>query len=419
MIELVDTLPDINVAPAEFKRLLGFPREKVLRDRSRELADWARAWYARNGHPWVYARQCERLEIVNDTILIDGVTFHSPRLLKMFHEAQADSAILVALSAGPEIEAAALDAWNAEKPDDYFFLETFGSAIVEHLTANTGARLCSWAEPRGLAVLPHYSPGYPEWDINEQPRLLDLIKKCRSQKLPAALEAFDTGMLRPKKSLLALFGLTHKTELVRKLTDLTPCENCSYQPCQFRRSPYAGAPTSVTELETFRDDDEDAIEEEAPLAEPLTQNATYSVSPKALARWAKERLTLNENSDGSIDALFKYEGTTCGNRPFFYHYRIQLAPRAQGYIIRDQSCAPAPGDEAHRYQCRYMSNAEHLMVAIDHEKPLQGQPINDILSWQRPTAGAGCYCEPSSRKHKWGIVLETVHYALAQREKMT
>src|SRR5205823_7601728 len=111
MIELVDTLPDINVAPAEFKRLLGFPREKVLRDRSRELADWARAWYARNGHPWVYARQCERLEIVNETILIDGITFHSPRLLKMFHEAQADSAILVALSAGREIETAALDAW--------------------------------------------------------------------------------------------------------------------------------------------------------------------------------------------------------------------------------------------------------------------------------------------------------------------
>ena len=67
--------------------------------------------------------------------------------------------------------------------------------------------------------------------------------------------------------------------------------------------------------------------------------------------------------------------------------------------------------------CRYMNNAEHLMVAIDHEKPLLGQPLNDVLAWQRPATGAGCYCEPASRKHKWGLVLETIHYALVQQEK--
>jgi hypothetical protein len=27
---------------------------------------------------------------------------------------------------------------------------------------------------------------------------------------------------------------------------------------------------------------------------------------------------------------------------------------------------------------------------------------------------AGCYCEPDSRQHKWGLVLETIHYALAR-----
>ena len=40
MIELLDTIPDINVQPAEYKRLLGFPRERVLEGRSRELAEW-------------------------------------------------------------------------------------------------------------------------------------------------------------------------------------------------------------------------------------------------------------------------------------------------------------------------------------------------------------------------------------------
>jgi hypothetical protein len=64
-----------------------------------------------------------------------------------------------------------------------------------------------------------------------------------------------------------------------------------------------------------------------------------------------------------------------------------------------------------------MNNKEHLMVAIDHEKPLHGQRLDDVLAWERPLMGAGCYCEPASRKHKWGIVLETIHYALAQEQK--
>jgi hypothetical protein len=66
-----------------------------------------------------------------------------------------------------------------------------------------------------------------------------------------------------------------------------------------------------------------------------------------------------------------------------------------------------------------MTNSEHLMVAIDHEKPLLGQRLNDVLTWQRPLIGPACHCEPASRKHKWGLVLETIHYALARRESVT
>src|SRR5438105_2050410 len=109
MLELLDTLPDINVSPAEYKRLLGFPREHILAGRARDLA--------------------------------------------------------------------------------------------------------------------------------EQPRLLALIKDRRSG-LPFALDCLDSGMLRPKKSQLAVFGLTAHTEKVRRLTDLIPCESCTFASCEFRRAPF-------------------------------------------------------------------------------------------------------------------------------------------------------------------------------------
>ena len=66
--------------------------------------------------------------------------------------------------------------------------------------------------------------------------------------------------------------------------------------------------------------------------------------------------------------------------------------------------------------CGFMENAEHLMAAVDAEKPLLGQPLNRVLSWESATSAAGCYCQASDRMHKWRLVLETIHYALAQRE---
>ncbi|HEX3358313.1 MAG TPA: hypothetical protein VHS31_15170 [Tepidisphaeraceae bacterium] len=414
MIELIDTFPDVNVDPAEYKRLLGYPPERVLEGRARELADLTRAWYAKNGKPWVYARQVETLQIINGSILIEGTTFSSPRLQKTLQEAEAHSAILVAVSAGPELEREAQQCWADEKPDEYFFLEVFGSAVVEHLTTMTGARLCAWAERDGMAVLPHYSPGYPEWDISQQPELRGLMKS-----LPAArgVEVMESGMLRPKKSLLAVFGLTRHIDRVRKLSDLIPCENCSFSPCQYRRASYRRTRVpSETELLAIPSNKSEDVSSIAPALDHL---AKYLVNIKALERWAGERLELKFHHDGTIDAMFRYEGTTCSNmgRALVFHYHVKLGRREEGYPIREQKCRPAPGDEGHRFMCRYMNNAEHLMTAIDHEKPLLGRPLNEVISWHRPMMGSGCYCEPEHRMHKWGLVLETIHFALVRWEK--
>jgi hypothetical protein len=416
MIELIDTFPDTNVQPAEYKRLLGFPRDRVLSGRSRDLAEWARSWYTKNGRPWVYARQADKLELSYGSIVIDGVSFTSTRLRDTLGRAEADGAVLVALSAGSEIEAEARRAWEEEKPDEYFFLEIFGSAVVEHLAMMTGARLCAWADGQSLAVLPHYSPGYSEWDVAEQAKLFELIARGRNQPPLSGIHVLDSGMLRPKKSLLAVFGLTRHTDRVRRLTELVPCENCSYAPCQYRRAPYTRAPEHSQSEFPIESEVEPA--ETALVAVPLDRDAKYVVNTKALKRWSQERLKLRPRPDGSIDALFLYEGTTCTNmgRPLAFHYTVKLGPREQGYPILEQHCSPAPHDQGHTFMCRYMTNAEHLMVAIDKERPLLGRPLNDVLTWQRPTTGAGCYCEPADRKHKWGLVLETIHYALLQQE---
>lgn len=406
-LELAGTLDRVDVLAEEYARLLGYPKGWTLEGRPLELAEWARDWYAEHGRPWIYARQAGSFTLTEGALCIDGARFTTPRLAKTLEQAAAHSVILVGVSAGAEAEEEARRCWESERPDEYFFLEIYGSAVVEHLTALAGARLCDWAEQNGMAVLPHASPGYPEWDVAEQPQLLELLRQTRREPWPGALEVLESGMLRPKKSQLAVFGLTRHTERVQRLTALNPCESCTFGPCRYRRAPYRRPPRSCGEP--------------LPAMTILDPEAQYSVNRKALARWAAERLSFHTEEDGSVDAVFRYDGTTCTNmgRPLAFDYRVKLGPRADGYPIREEACAPAAGDAGHTFMCQYIENPDGLMSAIEQEKPLHGERLNAVLGWQREASGAGCFCTSASRDHKWGLVLETLHYALVQKERET
>ncbi len=119
---MISLVPDVNIDPAEYQRLLGYPSDYVMEGRSLELSGNARAWYARHGSPWLYAREAGSLAVAGETIAIEGAEFHSARLSRTLAEAGADGAVLVGVGAGPEVEEETRRLWVEEKPDEYFFL---------------------------------------------------------------------------------------------------------------------------------------------------------------------------------------------------------------------------------------------------------------------------------------------------------
>jgi len=56
--------------------------------------------------------------------------------------------------------------------------------------------------------------------------------------------------------------------------------------------------------------------------------------------------------------------------------------------------------------CQYLENPSRLMAAIDHEKPLDGKHLEEVLAWRPETNSAGCFCTSTSRDHKWKLVFE-------------
>jgi hypothetical protein len=402
MIESLIARPDCQVQEAEYRRLLGYPRNHLPGEWAQELSAWARQWYAEHGRPWVYFREAE-LVVTDASLRLDGREFRSEKLHEHLRGSGCRRAMLVAVSAGRACEEHARRLWQDAKPDEYFFLEIFGSAVVEHLVAATNGRLCDLAERDGLIAVPHYSPGYNDWDVAEQNKLFDLIVLGAKPPLPEPLEVLPSGMLRPKKSLLCVFGLAPRDGKLLGLPQWTPCRNCSFTPCKYRRVPYRGAPAHV---------------EGAPPAEaqtsPRPPEVKYSVNPRALQKWTQERVRLHRRGDGTVEAHFRFDGTTCSNlgRPLAFDYRVTLSALEQGCTILQADCRPAPGDEGHTQMCTFLSDAANLMQAVAHEKPLLGRPLREVFNWQRTPAPAGCLCTADSRAHKWGLVFEVIHYAL-------
>ena len=248
MFELIESRPDCNVQEAEYKRLLGFPASYVLEGRPRLLADEARQWYAQHGRPVALCstnRCCLKLD--GQRLHFNGTAFSSQQLHDNFDDAKP-TAHYWPWSAPAECEERARAFWQEGKPDEYFFMEMYGSAVVEHLITVASGRISTGRTGRGWSRCPHYSPGYSGWDVADQTKLWALIRHGNGSSFPGELTVMDTGMLKPKKSLLALFGLTRHVERVRHLAKLIPCENCSLSPCRSRRSPYRNSPPQIEDV---------------------------------------------------------------------------------------------------------------------------------------------------------------------------
>lgn len=404
-METHDTQPEHQVQDAEYLRLLGYPPGHEPGARVRELMAWARAWYGEHGRPWVYLRRVEYREN-GERLRLDGVEFDSRRLHEHLRQHDARSAVLLAVSAGRECEEHARALWEQGRPDEYFFLEIFGSAVVEDLVARTSGRICDLAGPQGLMAIRHYSPGYTGWDVAEQNKLFHLISQGMSGSFPGPLEVLSSGMLRPKKSLLAVFGLAPTNGQVAPDARATPCENCGFSPCRYRRAPYRHAAGPVSGR---------------PKVRPETGPAPprYTVNARALRKWATERVSLTPQADGTLEAVFRFDGTTCSHQPLAFDYRVRLSRPADGHVILDSSCRPAPDDEGHKLTCSYLADAGDHLREIAADRPLLGRPLDEVFAWSRETAPAGCHCAAASRAHKWGLALEAIHYALGIRRDGT
>ena len=411
-------LEKVEVAHAEFVRLLGLPPEYEMQGRVAELAEWARNWYGENGQPWIHSHHISELNLEEESVQLDGQRLYGKGLIERLKTAKSKEAILIAVSAGHEVVEAAQEFWRDDQPDKYYFLESYASAVVEHLMTHAGAALCGWAEEQEKFVLPHYSPGYQGWDLQDQLSMFEIFTSGNGHDLKGRLEVMSSGMLVPKKSQIALFAVTEDRAKVEKYKTLVPCERCSFSPCAFRRAPYVSEDWQQIDGQSTMEFLQKETSKSAP---PLTQDTSYEFSLRGIRLWAETRLQLEELDNGQRCAKFKFNGSTCTNMgwPLEFEYEVVIDSAQEQYRILEMNCRAGTLHEGYKKMCSYIEKGEELTRRIAQEKPLIGQPLNDVLGWDANINPAGCLCSLSNRNHKWKVMLQTLHYAMVQHAKNT
>lgn len=228
--------PGEQIPAEEYARLLGYPAGRALDGRVGQLADASREWYRQHGRPWAHGREVGIERIDGRSIEVaGGVTLESPVLAGRLAGARAETLIVAAVSAGPEVDDRTADLWSRERPDEAFFLDRFGAAVAEYLARIVGDGLRSAEGDR--TVLPGYSPGYDGWELEQQHQVHTLLTADPDRPLPGPLELLDSGMLLPKSSLLAVFGTTADMQLATQAWARHKCAWCSLARCDFRTVP--------------------------------------------------------------------------------------------------------------------------------------------------------------------------------------
>jgi hypothetical protein len=372
-----------DVPDRAIKRHLGLPRAAPIDEPLEARIAAAREWYRAHGGPWAHAARREIRGLENGAVVLEGdVRLESPLLAAGFRESGARAIVVLGASAGGAVDDAIAARWHDGAPDEAMVLHAFAAALVERVRWRFGVRLGALLGGGGDVMLPHYSPGYEGWSLEGQAAALAALGE------PGPLRLLDSGGLQPARSTLAVFGVASRSIASGALAGFW-----------FRaRSLYDGGRSEAA-------------------APP--RPAGYGFPERALEKWTRERLTVSRPDLGRIDAAFRFDGKTCTNlgRALAIDYRVALRTAA-GAAARIEAlrCAPAAGDAGHRATCAFIADPEGFPALLAETPPLIGASLDDALAWSPDSSPSGCLCQPSSRSHKWRLVLHTLHFALARAE---
>lgn len=166
--------------------------------------------------------------IKDDTVhLEDGIGFKSPILAKVLEHCDTLILFIATIGSALEEEAARLNEDN--RLTRAYILDRLGSLTAEHVVNDFYGNMKHHYAQKGYGVTLRFSPGYCDWPITEQRKLLHLVD---AEMIGVTVN--ESCLMRPRKSVSGVFGLFPQAVNGKKPV-YNPCVHCDKKDCNARR----------------------------------------------------------------------------------------------------------------------------------------------------------------------------------------
>jgi len=162
-----------------------------------------------------------------DLVISPGVRLRSRKMSRTMRS--CDSVKVFVATIGQKVEKEIQKLTEENRVSDASILDAIASVAVENTVEKVQLRIENALEKQGKRTTLRFSPGYCDWNIQEQEKVFSVIDSD-----PIDVSLTETCLMRPRKSVSGVFGIG-KTDDLRK-RNLNPCLQCGMKRCTVRRS---------------------------------------------------------------------------------------------------------------------------------------------------------------------------------------
>jgi hypothetical protein len=217
-------LSDINLDPAGIERFMGYkqgeapePFPQLIREVLEEVKPYCDI---RGGYRIFDKMNLDRksylLSLEDQTFLIKRIISNQLR--------KAQKAALFTCTAG-----AGIGNWSKELMHEGdlmkgYVVDVIGSELVEAAMDRIQDELEEEMKQQGMGITDRYSPGYCDWQVDEQPKLFSLLPEnfC-------GVRLSESCLMYPIKSVSGIIGIGSKTERKGYICNFCNMKNCIYR----------------------------------------------------------------------------------------------------------------------------------------------------------------------------------------------
>lgn len=156
-----------------------------------------------------------------------GICFKSPILAKVLEH--CDTLILFIATIGSALEEEAARLNEDKRLTRAYVLDRLGSLTAEHVVNAFHENMKHRYAQKGYGVTLRFSPGYCDWPITEQRKLMRLVD---AETIGVTMKA--SCLMHPRKSVSGVFGLFPQAVNGKKPV-YHPCGHCGKKDCNARR----------------------------------------------------------------------------------------------------------------------------------------------------------------------------------------